>query len=115
MMSKTKNNIDNKIVSSMYITRGWSSSAGKNNANLIIYIRVRSFGHVWRRLHTTALKATATSNDTRPYEIPLKLKSQQDIEYLVESDINDSSVAAGFHAILIREDYANSGSLIDIN
>lgn len=96
----------------LYITRGWSTLAGKLNVNIIMYIRVRDFGGVWRRLHITSHRGAGSSSNERAYEIPLVLDSQMDIEYLCETDANDGALSAGFHAMLIREDYANSSPKI---
>lgn len=96
----------------LYITRGWATAAGRINGTSILYIRVRSKDRVWRQLHITALKGNASSSAMRPYEIPLILESQQDLEYLVDTDTNDAAVSAGFHAVLLREDYANSKPII---
>ena len=89
---------------SLFIKLGWSTIAGKNTtANIGIFIKVRSFGSVFRELHTTALLSAGNSVSTRPYEIPLKLEEKTDIIYSCGVTQNDTAVSSGFHGILIPD------------
>jgi hypothetical protein len=95
----------------LYITRGWATTTGKSQGNLIMTIRTRFFGKVWRQLHVVALKASGSTVSDRSYEIPIVFEGQQDLEYLAATDTNDAGCSAGFHAMLIREDYGNSSPI----
>lgn len=87
---------------SLFITHGWASLARKNATEAVIKIYQRSFGGVFRILHTLALASSGSNNDHRPYQVPLELKEKTDITYVVTSvSANDTGVSAGFHGVLL--------------
>lgn len=87
---------------SLFITHGWASIARKKDCAIIIKIYQRTFGGVFRILHTLALNVNGTCSDHRPYQVPFELPEKADIAYVVASvSANDAGVSAGFHGVLL--------------
>lgn len=87
---------------SLFITHGWASLARRNATEAVIKIYQRSFGGVFRVLHTLALSSSGSNNDHRPYQVPIELPEKTDITYAVTSvSANDTGVSAGFHGVLL--------------
>lgn len=92
---------------SAYITAGWANlsklGAPASPASVQVQVYQRSFGGVFRVIHTLALNTNGSSGDHRPYTIPLLLPEKTDIVYKVLSTSADNlGVSAGFHAMIIR-------------
>jgi hypothetical protein len=89
---------------SLYITHGWSALARQATTSSTIQIFRRTEGGVLRILHTLALNSQGSCTDQRPYQVPLKLESREDIIYKVkEVTTNGTGISAGFHGILIQD------------
>lgn len=91
---------------SMFITHAWSSLTKENPnspANLIMKVYRREFGGVFRVVHTVNLNTLGSSIDNRPYAVPIKFNSREDIIYkCVYTSEDDLGCAAGFHAYLLE-------------
>jgi len=90
---------------SLYITHGWAnvgrSNVSSGQAGVVIYRR--SFGGVFRTVHTLAISVSGSSGDHRPYALPLKFEAKEDLIYRANVSANGMAVSAGFHGILIKE------------
>lgn len=89
----------------LYITHGWAnvgrSNVSSGQAGVVIYRR--SFGGVFRTVHTLAISVAGSSGDHRPYTIPIKWNEKEDIIYRAQVSSNGMAVSAGFHGVLIRK------------
>jgi len=100
---------------SLYIIHGWaniSKAGGATAVAIELKIRQREYDRVWRELHKTVLISSGSSDSNRPYVIPLKLEGMHEIEYLGRPTTSGLSMAAGFHGMLLREDYQNSSPIV---
>ncbi len=96
----------------LYADLGWSNMAGKlSGSTSVLYIKTNEIGHVPRELHRTAMATTGSSHSLRPYSIPIPIREKHDLMYYADSSANDGAVAAGFHGMLLREDYENSSPI----
>jgi len=99
----------------LYIDFGWaniSKAGGATPTEIELQIRNREYDKVWRELHKTVLLSSGSSASNRPYNIPLRLGSTYDIEYRGKPSASGLSLSAGFHGMLLREDYANSSPIV---
>jgi hypothetical protein len=90
----------------LYITHGWASIARGLATAAIADCRIyrRSFGGIFRAVHTFSLATTGNSNDHRPYTIPIKFEEKEDIVYRINSvSTNNLGVSAGFHGVIIKK------------
>lgn len=89
----------------MYITHGWANVArvGPSTGQAGVYIFRRTFGGVFRIVHTLNISVAGSSGDHRPYFLPIKFEEKEDIIYRAEVTANGMAVSAGFHALLIKK------------
>lgn len=90
----------------MYVTHGWANIARGGGASVMADCRIfrRSFGGVFRAVHTFSLGSQGASGDHRPYTLPIKFNEKEDLIYRVNSvTANDTAVSAGFHALIIKK------------
>lgn len=89
----------------LYITHGWANVARANvssgQAGIVIYRR--TFGGVFRTVHTLAISVTGNSGDHRPYTLPIKFDEKEDLIYRANVTANGMAVSAGFHGMLIKK------------
>lgn len=92
----------------LVIEHGWTSISKNTTpavvATLQIRIFQRSLGKVFRVVHTLSLNTNGSSNDQRPYGIPIVFDEKTDIEYRVTACSSDNmGASAGFHGMLIQK------------
>lgn len=82
----------------------WKPSlSAKKTAFSIVRLIVRHRGEVFRIVEETAVTATGSSAEPRPYQIPKnQLSGGTDIKVMADTDTNDTAVSAQFDLILTK-------------
>lgn len=86
----------------MFVVHGWSTLSRKNNGIARVTISRRSFGGVFRVIHRISLNSSGTSTDHRIYTIPIVIEEKEDLIYKASVEGNNTGVAAGFHALIMK-------------
>ncbi len=88
--------------SDLFITHGWASIGKPTTTEVIVTIWKRSWGGVFRKVHTLALSSIGTGTDHRTYEVPIVMEAGTDLVYKCQAFSNNTTVSAGFHGIVVK-------------
>ena len=89
----------------LFITQGWANVARENvpSGQAGVKIYRRTFGGVFRKVHTLSLSVAGSSGDQRPYQLPIVFNGKEDLIYKASVSTNGMAVSAGFHGLLIKD------------